>query len=204
LASQASAPSESGIFARKKTMDLNRTAGHVVVPLAAALAVLAGACGRDALMENSAMTGGARPASASGGVIGAGPTGGAGGASGAGGTVVLRLPDGGIGALIGDSGILGGILDAPRDSLIGQVLCGPEARIGAPCSSVGPGCLLPSLGGACACLGGTYVCPLNPSQGPTACPAGAASGKSCFSPLSVCIGGAANACICGVGTYTCF
>jgi hypothetical protein len=113
------------------------------------------------------------------------------------------LPDGGISALIGDSGILGGILDAPRDSLLGQTICGPEAKLGAPCSTETPGCVLPSLGGACACLGGTYVCPINTAQGPTACPKGAATGVGCLSIMSVCIGGGANACICA-GTYTCF
>ena len=155
--------------------------------LAIALAVLAGACGRQPLVAPSGSGGGA----------GAGN-------SGAGGTVILRLPDGGINALIGDSGILGGILDAPRDSLLGQVFCGPEAKILAKCSADTPVCLLPSLGGACACVNGTYLCPLDTSAGPQACPTGAASNGKCISPLSVCVGGGANACICGLGAYTCF
>jgi hypothetical protein len=133
-----------------------------------------------------------------------GESGSSGGSGGAGGTVFLRLPDGGLSALLGDSGILGGILDAPRDSLLGQIICGPEAKLGAKCSTDTPGCLLPSLGGACACLSGTYLCPLNPNAGPTACPTGAASGVKCISPLSTCIGGGANACVCGLGAYTCF
>jgi len=132
-----------------------------------------------------------------------GSPGSAGGSGGTGIPVFLRLPDGGIQSLLGDSGILGGILDAPRDSLLGQVFCGPDAMIGASCSAQTPGCLLPSLGGACACVGGMYLCPNNPAQGPTGCPKGAATGGRCSSLLSVCIGGGANACICA-GTYTCF
>jgi hypothetical protein len=164
--------------------------------LAFATAIFAGACGRDPLLVPSGP--GGPPGSGGQGVSGGG-SGGAGG-----GTVILRLPDGGISALIGDSGILGGILDAPRDSLIGQVICGPEAQIGAKCSTDSLGCLLPSLGGACACVSGTYLCPLNTSAGPQTCPQNAATGKSCISPLSVCVGGGANACICGLGSYTCF
>jgi hypothetical protein len=183
----------------------NRT----LVQMLVASAVLVVACGRDALIPPSGSAGeagssGGSAGSSSGGSAGA-SSGGSGGSSsgGAGGTIFLSLPDGGISALIGDSGILGGILDAPRDSLIGQMICGPEARLGAPCSTATPGCVLPSLGGACACLGGTYVCPINTSQGPTACPKGAATGGSCLSIMSVCIGGGANACVCA-GTYTCF
>ena len=133
-----------------------------------------------------------------------GESGASAGSGGAGGTIFLRLPDGGLSSLLGDSGILGGILDAPRDSLLGQIVCGPDARLGASCSTDMPGCLLPSLGGACACISGMYLCPNNPAEGPTACPKGAATGTRCTSMLSVCIGGGANACICGVGTYTCF
>jgi hypothetical protein len=125
------------------------------------------------------------------------------GSGGSGGSVFLHLPDGGLAELLGDSGILGGILDAPRDSLWGQLFCGQEATLGASCSADTPGCLLPSLGGACACIGGMYLCPSNPAEGPTACPKGAATGSSCTSMLSVCIGGSANACICA-GTYRCF
>jgi hypothetical protein len=134
-----------------------------------------------------------------------GHVGGSGGVSGAAGMVLLRLPDGGLPALLGDSGILGGILDAPRDSLLGQVFCGPEAKFGASCSADTPGCLLPSLGGACLCVSGTYLCPLDTKQGPVACPKGAATGTTCLSPMSVCIGGGANGCICGLGSYvSCF
>ena len=161
--------------------------------LAVALAVLAGGCGREPLMV---------PAGSGGH-----PGGGGSGAGGAGGTVILQLPDGGISSLFGDSGILGGILDAPRDSLLGQVICDPEAKLGAACSNAMPGCLLPSLGGACACINGNYLCPLNTAAGPQACPKGAATGSTCISPLSVCIGGGANACLCGgLGglVYTCF
>jgi hypothetical protein len=119
--------------------------------------------------------------------------------------VILRLPDGGLSSLIGDSGILGGILDASRSSLLGQIICGPEAKLGAACSTGAPVCLLPSLGGACACYGGMYACPIDTTQGPTACPKGAATNGRCTSIMSVCIGGGANACICGIGTYTtCF
>jgi hypothetical protein len=160
---------------------------HLPLGTAVAIALLA-ACGRDPLTVPSGDDG----------------QGGAAGTGGAGGTVILRLPDGGLSGILGDGGVLGGILDAPRDSLLGQVFCGPEARLGAKCGSDVPGCLLPSLGGACACINGTYLCPLNPAAGPQACPTGAATGKSCMSPLSVCIGGAANACICGLGSYTCF
>jgi hypothetical protein len=162
-----------------------RTLAQVFV----ASAIFAVACGRVGLMV---------PAGSGG------ESGSFSGTGGTGGTVFLRLPDGGISSLLGDSGILGGILDAPRDSLLGQIVCGSEARLGASCSTETPGCLLPSLGGACVCIGGTYLCPNNPAQGPTACPKGAATGVSCSSMLSVCIGGGANACICGIGTYTCF
>lgn len=163
---------------------------RTLVQVVVASAILAAACGgRVALL----------PPPGSGGESGS-----SGGSGGAGGRVFLRLPDGGLSALLGDSGILGGILDAPRDNLLGQVICGPDAKLGAPCSTDTPGCLLPSLGGACACLSGTYLCPRNPNAGPTACPVGAASGVSCLSPLSTCIGGGANACVCGLGTYTCF
>ena len=156
-----------------------KTLAHVFV----ASAMFAVACGRVGLL----------PPPGSGGASGSG---------GAGGTVFLVLPDGGIPALLGDSGILGGILDAPRDSLLGQIICGPEAKLGAPCSSEIPGCLLPSLGGACLCQEGVYLCPSNTTQGPTACPKGAATGGRCISIMSVCIGGGANACICGAFTYT--
>jgi hypothetical protein len=152
------------------------------------LLVLVGACGRQPLSAPSGSGGGG--GSGAGGSTGSFP-------------VVVQLPDGGLPALIVDGGLLGGILDAQRDSLIARLVCGPEAKLGAPCSSSAPPCVLPSLGGACACVNGTYVCPLNPSQGPGPCPQQAASGGFCFNPLSVCIGGGANICICGVGSYTC-
>jgi hypothetical protein len=163
---------------------------RTLVQVVVASAILASACGGRV---------GLLPPPGSGGESGS-----SGGLGGAGGRVFLSLPDGGLSSLIGDSGILGGILDAPRDSLLGQIICGPEARLGAPCSTTTLGCLLPSLGGACACLNGTYICPLNPNAGPTACPAGAGTNVKCISPLSTCIGGGANACVCGLGTYTCF
>jgi len=161
---------------------------RILASVVVASAMFVVACGRVGLM----------PPPGSGGAPGS-----ANGSGGTGGTVFLRLPDGGLSSLFGDSGILGGILDAPRDSLLGQIFCGPEAMFGAACSTETPGCLLPSLGGACACISGMYLCPNNPAQGPTACPMGAATGGRCTSMLSVCIGGAANACICA-GTYTCF
>ena len=166
-------------------MVLNRMGKTSIAATAAALAVLALACGRQPLTVSSG----------SGGQSGA--------SGGSGGTVLIHLPDAGLAGLLGDSGILGGILDAPRDSLLGQIICGPEAKLGASCQADVPGCLLPSLGGLCYCASGMYICPLDPSKGPTACPAGAATGGRCISPLSVCIGDGANACIC-LGTYTCF
>jgi hypothetical protein len=153
-----------------------------------ALALLGSACGRQPL--------GVPPGS--GGQ--SGQSGGSGGAGG--GRVIWQLPDGGLSALIGDSGILGGILDAPRDSLLGQLICGPEVRLLAPCSPNTPPCLLPSAGGICACTNGNYLCPLNTTDGPLPCPPGATTGSPCLSPLSFCIGGGANACMC-IGTYTC-
>ncbi|MBN2573569.1 MAG: hypothetical protein JXP73_03315 [Deltaproteobacteria bacterium] len=159
-----------------------------------AVAGLAATCGRQPL---------SLPAG-SGGQAGARGSGGAGGGgAGGGGNVVIRLPDGGLSALIGDGGILGGILDAPRDSLLGQLICGPEVRLLAPCSDGTPPCLLPSAGGVCACTNGTYLCPFNTTEGPQPCPQNVATGSPCVSPLSVCIGGGANACVC-LGTYTCF
>ena len=149
-------------------------------------------------------TGGRSSVTGTGGRTGTGGSGGITGAGGSGGTIVIRLPDGGLPALLGDGGLLSGILDARRDSILGQVVCGPEVRLGAPCSASAIGCLLPSLGGACACVGGSYICPGNPNAAPAPCPKGAQTGSSCNSPLSTCIGGSANACICGLGTYTCF
>ena len=220
------------VSARTPGIDMaNRTLAKV----AGALLVLATSCGRSPLdaPDAAAGSGGVIRTGGSGGVTGTGgrggvtsaggsgsfstggrsgviSTGGSGGvpgAGGSGGTVVVRLPDGGLPALLGDGGLLSGILDAPRDSVLGQVLCGAEVRLGAACSASTVGCLLPSLGGACACVGGTYLCPSNPNAAPTPCPKGAKSGDGCLSPLSTCIGGgggATNACICGLGTYTCF
>ncbi len=155
---------------------------------------------------------------ASGGIIGTGglsARGGAGGSSvggGSGGIIVIRipdgglpsLPDGGLPALLGDSGLLNGILDAPRDSVLGQVICGSEAKLGAPCPTTSQGCVLPSLGGACLCANGIYLCPANTTAGPQTCPTGATTGAACTAPLTTCVGGGAAACICGLGTYTCF
>ena len=163
------------------------------------LALVMAACGREPLTVPDDLAGEGGAGSAPGGKGGKGGAGG----GGAGGTVVVRLPDGGISALLGDSGILNGILDAPRDSMLGQLICGPEARLGAKCTTDSQPCLLPSLGGACACVSETYVCPFDTTSGPQPCPSGAATGGGCLSPLAVCIGGGANACIC-LGTYTCF
>lgn len=127
-------------------------------------------------------------------------TGGNGGQTG----FVIPLPDGGLSLLLGDGGLLAGILDAPRDNVLGRIICGPEVRLGGACSTSDVGCLLPSLGGACACVSGFYLCPTNTAAGPTTCPAGAVTGSSCLTLLSTCIGGSANACVCGLGTYTCF
>jgi hypothetical protein len=139
-----------------------------------------------------------------GGTTGTGGIPGTGGITGSGGsTSIFQLPDGGLPALLGDSGLIGGIMDAPRDSLIGQLFCGSEARLGAPCSVDGQMCVLPRMGGACLCVGGTYLCPLDPSSGPTACPPNAVTGAPCYSPLAVCIGGGANACICRGLDYLC-
>jgi hypothetical protein len=124
--------------------------------------------------------------------------------SGTGGTVFVRVPDGGFSPIIRDSGILNGILDAPRDSLLGMLFCGPEVRLGVPCSVSDQVCVLGSLGGVCTCVGGMYLCPLDTSSGPGPCPQGAVTGGFCLSPLSLCLGGGANACFCSVGSYSCF
>lgn len=146
------------------------------------VALVVASCGRDALLSSGTGEG----PSQTGGAGGSPGVGGSPGFGGAGGSLI-QLPTG-LGALLGDS----------------PVICGPEARLGAPCSSGGvPGCLLPSLGGVCACVAGTYVCPLNTTAAPSQCPAGAATGTSCTSPLSTCVGGSGVGCICGVGTYVC-
>jgi hypothetical protein len=143
---------------------------------AAGLALLAVACNGGGMMVNLG-------------------SGGAGGKSGGAGGFAFSLPDGGLSSLFGGGGLISG-------GLAGMIVCGPEAKLGAKCSGDVPGCLLPSLGGVCVCISGTYLCPQNTTAGPTACPPGAATGKTCTSPLSACVGGAAG-CICGPGTYFC-
>jgi hypothetical protein len=161
-----------------------------------AAALVAASCGRDSLSVSGAVD--ASPDQARG----AGGSPGFGGAPGFGGGLGFQLPDGGLSFLFADGGLLGGILDAPRDNLLGQILCGPEVRLGASCSSDTLGCVLPSLGGLCACVSGAYICPLN--TGPAQeCPRGAATGTRCLSPLSACLGGSGVGCVCGLGTYTC-
>jgi hypothetical protein len=151
---------------------------------------------------------------AAGGAIGHGGALGSGGvlaSGGTGGTFVFSLPDGGfpplpdggLVALLGDSGIIGGILDAPRDSLLGQIICGPEAKVAAPCATGSQACVLPSLGGACLCVSGIYLCPADTTSGPQTCPANAATGVACSLVLTTCTN-ASVACICGLGTYSCF
>ena len=142
---------------------------------------LAVSAGRDASPDRARDAGGSRDV---------------GGSAGFGGGLGFQVPDGGLGFL------LGGILDAPRDNPLGQLLCGPEVHMGASCSSGVPGCVLPSLGGLCLCTSGVYVCPLN--TGPIqACPRGAATGTKCNSPLSTCLGGSGVGCVCELGTYAC-
>jgi hypothetical protein len=114
------------------------------------------------------------------------------------------LDSGILGGLL-DAGILGGITDASRSGLLSQAICDSKVKTGDACSSATtPGCILSNLGGLCACLNGAYLCPLNTSQSPQPCPAAAATGTTCLSPLSTCIGGSTTACICGLGSYTCF
>jgi hypothetical protein len=140
--------------------------------------LIVASCGRDGLTVPSRTDGAA------------GRTGsrGAGGTTG-GGSLGALLPDGGLAALLGDGGA-------------GQLICGPEVRLGASCSGTVPVCLLPSLGGVCACVSGNYLCPVSTAP-PSDCPLGAATGVSCKSPLSICMGGSAVGCLCGMGTYTC-
>lgn len=160
------------------------------------------ACSGSPMMVSSGSGGRLAGTGGNAGTGGHSATGGAGGNGQT--SFVIPLPDGGLALLFGDGGLLAGILDAPRDNLLGQIICGPEVKLGGACSTSDVGCLLPSLGGACACVNGVYLCPLNTAAGPTTCPVGAATGKTCLSPLSTCIGGSANACVCGVGTYICF
>ena len=155
----------------------------LVLAAAAGLALSAVACDGGGLTVNLGAAGG------SGGARGTG------GRSGGAGGFAFSLPDGGLAGLLGGGGLLAG-------GLAGQLLCGPEVRLGAKCSGGVPGCVLPSLGGVCACLSGTYFCPQNPTAGPTLCPAGATTGMSCSSLLSACLSGGASGCICA-GTYIC-
>jgi hypothetical protein len=124
----------------------------------------------------------------------------------------LSLPDGGLGSFLGDasltsllddSGIVNGILDAPRDSVVGQIICGNEVKLGAACSTDSLGCVLPSGGGACACLGGIYICPASTTAGPQTCPADAVNGGKCTTPMALCTGAGTKACFCVLGTYVC-
>jgi hypothetical protein len=195
---------------------------RTLVHVAAAVALLGASCTRSGLTSladsgtqidaslNSSGAGGAKGGTAD--------AAGSGGASGG----VFVLPDGGLLALIGDNnllggildagtlggildaGTLGGIMDASRDSLLGQAICDSKVKTGDACSSATtPGCVLSNLGGLCVCLNGAYFCPQNTSQAPQACPSSAATGTPCSSALSTCIGGSANACVCGLGTYIC-
>jgi hypothetical protein len=149
---------------------------RILAQFALATVLVVASCGRDGLLASSGQT-----RDAGGGDAARFPTlGGLG----------IRLPDGGLAVLLGDGGL-------------GQLLCGPEVRLGAPCSSDLPACVLSSLGGLCACVSGTYLCPLNTKAGPLPCPPGAATGAGCLSPLSTCMGGSAAACLCGLGTYLC-
>jgi hypothetical protein len=158
--------------------------------LAAALVVAS--CGRDGLAVSAARDASPDQARGADGSRGVGDSPGSDGRGGFG----FQVPDGGLG------GLLGGILDAPRDNPLGLILCGPEVRLGASCSSSVLGCVLPSLGGICLCTSGVYVCPLN--TGPLQdCPRGAATGTTCISPLSACLGGSGFGCICELGTYAC-
>ncbi|HJX52987.1 MAG TPA: hypothetical protein VJ801_09510 [Polyangia bacterium] len=147
-------------------------------------------CYRDALLVLPETDGGpAQPGSPGQPAGTGGSPGGFPGLGGLGG-LGIQIPDGGLAALLGDGGL-------------DQVICGPEVRLGAPCSSSLPGCALPSLGGVCVCVSGTYLCPAS-TAGPSRCPPGAATGTSCLSPLSTCLGGSVAGCICGLGTYMCF
>lgn len=163
-----------------------------------AAALVTASCGRDGLAVSAGTDASPDQAKGADGSRGVGDSPGSGGSGGLG----FRFPDGGLSAVLADSGLLGGILDAPRDNLLGLILCGPEVRLGASCSSSVLGCVLPSLGGICLCTSGVYVCPLN--TGPLQdCPRGAATGTTCISPLSACLGGSGIGCICELGTYAC-
>lgn len=113
------------------------------------------------------------------------------------------LPDGGLAALLGDGGLMNGLLDAPRDSVIGQIICGKEVKLGAACSSDSPGCVLASLGGVCACVAGIYVCPTSTTAGPLTCPGDAVNGGRCTTPMATCTGAGNRLCLCALSTYVC-
>jgi hypothetical protein len=181
---------------------------QLVTPAVLAVLLAAVSCTRDGLLvyprnENDAsLPGGAGGSQGgppgTGGVLGS--AGGRGGLPGlGGGGVSFQIPDAGLAALLGDGGLLGGLLDS---GVLSQALCGPEVRLGASCSGAIPACLLPSLGGVCACVSGTYLCPLS-TAAPKPCPPGAATGGVCLSPLSTCTNGTTGGCFCGMGTYTC-
>jgi hypothetical protein len=105
------------------------------------------------------------------------------------GAVVRMLPDGGLASLLGDGELA-------------DLVCGPNVKLGKPCSSDAAACVLSNLGGVCVCSSGSYLCPYDTTSGPKPCPAKVETGSPCLSPLSICI--AANtACLCGVGSYTC-
>ena len=154
--------------------------------------------------------GGAGGAPANGGAGGVHITGGNGGtqaggaggirSSGGAGGITFVIPDADIGSLLRDGG-LNGILDAPRDSIVGQIICGPEVKLGASCSGTSQACVLPNLGGVCLCQNGTYLCPTNTTGTPAACPSSALSGGSCAAMMSTCIGDS-YACLC-VLSYVC-
>jgi hypothetical protein len=146
---------------------------HIRLALALALTALgANACGRDGLYAPPPDAG----RSSGGGLPGIG-------------TLVRMLPEGGLAALFGDSGLAG-------------VVCGPKVKMGTACSSDEPACVLSNLGGVCVCTSDRYMCPFDTTSGPKPCPAGVATGTSCLSPLSICIA-QDTACLCGTGTYSC-
>ena len=105
------------------------------------------------------------------------------------GAVARMLPDGGLTTLFGDGGLA-------------DLVCGPKVKMGTPCSSDAPACVLSNLGGVCVCSSGSYLCPYDTTSGPRPCPTSVATGSTCLSPLSICIS-ANTACLCGVGSYTC-
>lgn len=105
------------------------------------------------------------------------------------GSLVRMLPEGGLAALFGDSGLA-------------DVVCEPKVKAGTACSSDGTACVLSNLGGVCVCTSGRYLCPSDTTGGAKPCPAGVATGAICLSPLSICIA-QDTACLCGMGSYSC-